>query len=162
MNKQVKWAASPGDRKQAKSAEIGTSRKEVRGSANPWANDSQTVAWQFHRRDNEHGAWGWSRKGEQHLESLLRDHLHHIETMTWAEVTHAAGGRSHGNNSHSIPVAQLCRDAQKRLLELNFDDVDELFSLRLSGTVRVWGIRDGRVLKILWYDEDHSVYPSRR
>jgi len=36
---------------------------------------------------------------------------------------------------------------------------DDLFSLRLEGDMRIWGIRLGRVLQLVWYDPRHEVYP---
>lgn len=156
-----KQAAEPLRGKQLRGAIIPEPGKQVRGLA-PQSAENQTIAWQFHRRDLRHAAWGWDRHGEGHLDAVLTQHLHSIETMTWGELSRAAGGRAQGNNSHSIPVDSLCKDAQERLLALNLDDVDELFSLRLTGTIRVWGIRDGRVLKVLWYDPEHTVYPTRR
>lgn len=80
--------------------------------------------------------------------------------MTWGELLQAAGGRSSGNNNHPISVADLANDAQRRLQELRLDDIDEVWSLRLSSTIRVIGIRDGRAFKALWFDRHHSVCPG--
>jgi hypothetical protein len=56
-----------------------------------------------------------------------------FDTMKWFEILSASGGRSSGNNSHFIEVDRLARGAQTRLIELNLDDQDRLFSLRLQG-----------------------------
>ncbi|MDE0048126.1 MAG: hypothetical protein OXU19_20060 [bacterium] len=79
----------------------------------------------------------------------------------------AAGGRARGNNSHFVEVRKLAGPAKARLAEIGQDDVSELFSLRLSATVRIYGIRDRRALKLLWYDPHHgtnaiAVYPVRQ
>ncbi|RKZ46349.1 MAG: hypothetical protein DRR00_24365, partial [Candidatus Parabeggiatoa sp. nov. 3] len=50
----------------------------------------------------------------------------------------------------------------KRLAEIHQDDIDELFSLRLSGKERLWGILDNHILKILWWDANHDVWPSKK
>ena len=86
--------------------------------------------------------------------------------MTWAEIMQAAGGRARGTNSHFVQVERLTRQAKDRLAEIHQDDVSELFSLRLTATVRIYGIRDRRALKLLWYDPYHgtntrAVYPVR-
>lgn len=140
-------------------SKISISKKSVRQVSNPQSTDGQTIAWQFHRRDHEDSKWGWSRMGDAHVESILKKHLHHLETMTWNELLRASGGRSQGNNHHSISVDRLSDSAIQRLVDLKLDDIDELFSLRLTGKIRLWGIKDGRVLKLLWYDEEHTVYP---
>jgi hypothetical protein len=80
--------------------------------------------------------------------------------MTWQEILSATGGRSHGNNSHNISVSELIKEARDRLAEINLDDVDELFSLRLEGKIRIWGMLDNDVLKILWYDPKHEICPQ--
>ena len=76
--------------------------------------------------------------------------------MTWAELMSASGGRRSGNNHHSIMVEDITRQAQQRLEQLGQHDIDEIFSLRLTNTERVYGIRDGRALKLLWYDVYHG------
>jgi hypothetical protein len=87
--------------------------------------------------------------------------------MTWGELRGAAGGKSSGTNHHSLPLDALSKSAQVRLSELSLDDVDAVFSLRLTGTIRVYGIKDGRVLRVLWYDKYHgdpekAVCPARK
>lgn len=72
--------------------------------------------------------------------------------MKWSEILN--------RNSHAVPISKICPEAQGRLKELKQDDVDELISLRLTGKKRVWGIRDQNILKILWWDPEHTVCPS--
>ena len=93
--------------------------------------------------------------------------LCNFESMTWSEIMRASGGRSKGNNSHFVKVKSLTPDAKRRLAEIGQDDVSDLFSLRLSATERIYGIRDRRALKLLWYDPHHgnnakAVYPMRK
>ncbi len=78
----------------------------------------------------------------------------------------AAGGRRKGNNSHPVKIRELTVQAKERLGRIRQDDVSELFSLRLEATARIYGIRDRRALKLLWYDRYHgtntkAVYPVR-
>ena len=85
--------------------------------------------------------------------------------MTWAEIMRATGGRTRGNNSHFVQAEKLTRQAKARLAEVG-EEREELFSLRLTATTRIYGIRDGRALKLLWYDPYHgtnaqAVYPVR-
>lgn len=81
--------------------------------------------------------------------------------MTWGELLKAAGGRKNGNNHHQIDVAACCDEAQRRLQALHLDDIDQLFSLRLTGKWRLFGMKDGRVLRFLWCDQEHTVYPLK-
>lgn len=80
--------------------------------------------------------------------------LAQVETMTWAELL--------STGSHPISVTDISRAARQHLGELGLEEVEELFSLRLSGRERVWGIRDRHRFKVLWYDPDHTVYPVEK
>ena len=99
------------------------------------------------------GALRQPRSGGTDILPKLRD----FESMTWAEIMRAAGGRARGSNSHFVEVRNLTGHAKQRLAEIGQDDVSELFSLRLSATVRIYGIRDRRALKLLWYDPHHGA-----
>ena len=35
-----------------------------------------------------------------------------------------------------------------------------LFSVRLTGRIRLWGLRDVSILRVLWWDPEHTVCPS--
>jgi len=73
--------------------------------------------------------------------------------MTWQDI-------EGGTGSHPIPKNDLVKVAQDRLTTLRMDDLDDVFSLRLSNTKRIFGVRVENILKILWYDPDHHVCPS--
>jgi hypothetical protein len=82
----------------------------------------------------------------------VRSKLGNFESMTWAEIER--GG------SHSIAVSELEKPARERLEHLQLDDIEEVFSLRLSGKERVFGLRQGAVMRLLWWDPDHEVCPA--
>jgi len=74
--------------------------------------------------------------------------------MTWAQVDGPTG-------SHFIGYDDLCKDAQDRLQTLK-RDVEQMFSLRLTGPKRIYGIRQGAILEILWWDPEHQICPSAK
>ena len=41
-------------------------------------------------------------------------------------------------------------------------ELESLFSVRITGERRVWGIKDVAILRVLWWDLDHSVYPVEK
>jgi hypothetical protein len=97
------------------------------------------------------GPWGWNKFDPL----LLQDLFHKIfdsQKLSWQTLR--------DNGSHLVQVGDLCSKAQKRLFELSKDDCDELFSLRVTGRQRIWGIKDGNILWLLWWDPDHEVCPS--
>lgn len=87
--------------------------------------------------------------------------LKDLESNTWDEIrlqSHKSKGKMKSNN-HPVQVGNLCEKARKRLIELKLDDNDELYSLRLEGTIRIYGIRKENYLDIIWVDLNHEVYP---
>lgn len=108
------------------------------------------------------GDWGRSRVTAQVWGEAILPKLWGFDSMTWGEIMGASGGRAAGTNHHPVKVEDLSKAARDRLREIELDDVEELFSLRLDGRKRIYGIRDGRILELLWYDPDHTVYPIKR
>jgi hypothetical protein len=100
------------------------------------------------------GNWGWNNLRSCWKKVLGQ--LDHIQTMTWNEILKADGGRSSGTNSHPLKVSELNKCAIQRLQELEQNDLDEIFSLRVGGKDRVYGIKHGKFLDILWFDNDHG------
>lgn len=85
---------------------------------------------------------------------IIPQTLANYESMNWREIL-----QNRNSGCHSIPASKLCSSAQERLAELRQDDTDDLISLRKAGKERIWGIKDRDVLKILWWDPNHEVYP---
>jgi hypothetical protein len=110
------------------------------------------ISWHIRIIDRD-GRWGWNKVNNLVLEDILVK-MSSFETMKWSEILN--------RNNHAVPISKICHDAQKRLEILKQDDVDEMISLHLSGLKRIWGIRDQDILKILWWDPDHTVCPSLR
>jgi hypothetical protein len=109
------------------------------------------ISWHI-RIIDKGGTWGWNQvKVLDVLEHILSK-MSNFETMKWSEILN--------RNNHPIPISDICPEARRRLGEIKQDDVDELVSLHLTAKNRVWGIRDQDVLKILWWDPNHTVYPS--
>ena len=81
-----------------------------------------------------------------------------FESMTWKDIEKATHGDGR-SNSHSVSVSRLSKEAQQRLSELKLDDYEELFSLRLEGKIRMYGVRQFSYLQIIWFDLNHTVIP---
>lgn len=107
--------------------------------------------WAFRIVDLQ-GPWGWDRMEAAVVVEVLTK-LRDFESMTWLEIDGPTG-------SHGVALHRLSRQAQQRLTEIRQDDAAELFSLRITGKRRVWGILDEHVLRILWWDPGHQVCPS--
>lgn len=95
--------------------------------------------------------WG-SDKSQHSCVASACDKLRSFNKQKWSEV------RTSGN-SHPIAVDNLCKEAKDRLLVRQVEDIDEVWSVRINKKQRVWGIRRGAILDVLWWDPEHQVYP---
>lgn len=95
--------------------------------------------------------FGWHKVDAALIRELLQK-LKSFESMTWGDIL----GRRH----HLISTDDLCTDAKKRLAALNLDDLEQLVSLAIGGTERIWGVLEHNILTLLWWDPDHQVCPS--
>ena len=112
----------------------------------------QTVLWSMASFDHEAEWWDAS-----HVEETFRfvgKRMKMYERMTWGQI------ESNQKRDHPVKCGKLDPKAQKRLTQLRQDDVDELWRFRFNGLPRIWGIREGRLFKVLWWDPLHKVCPS--
>lgn len=128
------------------------SGRSSRSILSPDDANGQTPVWSIAIFDAA-GPWGRGQPSETTLWSQIFPKLRNYESMTWGEIYR------NKKRDHSVAVSGIVKVARERLVTLKLDDLDELFRFRLSGTMRVWGIREGRVFRILWWDPDHEVWP---
>lgn len=130
-----------------------TTNKIPTARENVEKHNSERLVWRVSIIDKD-GKWGWGRIDSNMLWDKIHSKLKSFESMTLHEITN--------KGSHNIKVNQIVKDAQKRLEEIKQADVDELFSLRLSGKERIWGIVDRNIFKILWWDPKHEICLSSK
>ena len=99
------------------------------------------------------GEYGWDRVKLRILFNKIIPKLQQYETMTWGEIE--------GEGSHFINVDNCSQEARRRLREIELDDLEQLFSLRIGGRERIFGRRGGSVFYVLWWDPDHKISPSK-
>lgn len=98
--------------------------------------------------------FGWHEITKEKL-SEIRTKLAGFENSTWSDLL--VKGKK---QNHSIPVDKLEKDARDRLVVLRLDDIDQLISLHLTGTERIFGIQHDIALTLLWWDPHHRVCAS--
>jgi hypothetical protein len=148
-----KGAPSTGTGRQPASViTTGAQKKPI--PAAPRTESGATIVWRFSMLDLK-GPWGWKDfSGAVHA-TQLSEKATGWESMKEGEFFGPGGNKL-------IPIGNLCAEAQRRLEELELDDHDGLWELRLSGKPRLWGLRSGHVFYPLWWDPKHTVCPSKK
>ena len=113
----------------------------------------ENPSWRISKIDTV-DPFGWQEIPREKLDEV-RQKLAQFESMTWNEILIDSR-----KQNHSVEVWKLCREARARLEIIGLGDVETLVSLRLSAKERVWGVRQGAALLILWWDPNHLVCPS--
>ena len=109
-------------------------------------------SWNFSICDFEHEAW--SLKTSKDIYSEVIDKLVSFENMRWKDII----VRDKDKN-HWITCDKLSKPAQKRIRDKQWE-YSELFSLRLSGKLRLFGYIENGIFNIIWYDKNHEICPS--
>lgn len=119
----------------------------------------KSPSWAFHLCDEFHPRWSLNCYPSLYNDVLKK--LQSYEGMTWGEIQSSSGGKTHGTNSHFEKMSELCKEARKRAEELHIYE-DYIFSLRLDGKKRLFGLIEDGVFLVIWYDPNHEIYPSEK
>ncbi len=112
--------------------------------------------------DFTNSAWGFNENFyKRDWCSEILPKLNSREEDTWKKIANEHN-TSNNTKHHHIDISRIIKVAQKRLTDLNLDDSKELYSFRLDGKKRLYGILDYPIFKIVWYDSKHEVYPLSR
>lgn len=134
--------------KQVRQREIPKGKNIAQGG-NPEQYYSENPAWSFASSDQE--MWSFSQK---HIGNTIWTEiiprLRAFESQTWSEIL-----VKDKKQNHSIIVNDLNKSAQDRLAS-KYIEAESLMSLRLTGNHRLYGYMTGRVLNVLWYDDNHG------
>ncbi|MGW1588316.1 hypothetical protein [Streptomyces sp. NPDC002386] len=76
-----------------------------------------------------------------------------FETMTIQELR-----ESNAYVEYELP-SRLDAEALTRLEEVGLSDLTKLGRFRLTGKSRLYGVMEGNVFHVLWWDPHHQIYP---
>lgn len=138
---------------------------EVRTSGDADAWKASTIIIHLSGFDSD-GPWGFVAVKEYNNWKKILKTLESYQTMTWAELLSASGSVKSGTNHHEISSERLSKLAQDRMNEISINE-DTVFSFHIEGRLRLYGIRDRAVCRIIWVDPWHNdvsraVCPSVR
>ncbi len=136
----------------------------------PASYDSLQIRVRFDLLDEDHPHWGWNSVEKAHFVEFLK-FLKAVDRTSWFELKKTSKtGFSKGNKHHAIEIAKFRKSARERLHELNIQRLlgDELFSIAINATTRVYGGRDKEFFRPIWHDPFHqygnekSAYPLEK
>ncbi|GEM_PF-5166510 len=116
---------------------------------NPVIQTNTRLVFSFSNFDT---SWEWGSKNSQtYSVTDLLIKLRGFEGNTWNDLK--------TRHDHSMPMSSLEPEAIDRLEYLQLTTFEEIYRLRLKGSVRLWGIRtpDDK-FSVLWWDPEHQVY----
>ena len=129
-------------------------RKVPRVGIDPIQWQAMSPAWRVARMEVRN-RFGWHLADGPTL-LAIREKLAQFETMTWRDIIQRCNGHHH----YISDLDKILAPARERLNAIGYRDTDQLFSLRLTGRQRVWGILDLGVFTVLWWDPEHEIYPT--
>jgi hypothetical protein len=144
-----------GKKNKKKKAFIGfnpQTEKRPRGLSLANKEQDRSVSWNIAILD-KNGPFGWGSLDVNMFWNHIKNRFAEFEKLTWNEIF------KHRLN-HPIKVGDICFEAQKRLVEIELDDYDELTSLGITNVARVFGVRNGSKFSVLWWDPNHQICPS--
>lgn len=144
---------------------LNTNKQPRSQCIDPLTYDKEYPAWSFKRISKE-TMWTFKPNELVALEDdgtlstqCIMSLLSSFESMTWGDIKKITHGKKNRSSNHLIDnsLDNLCDKAKIRLNKLKISG--NFFSLRLGGKIRIFGILESRVLEILWYDDEHKIYP---
>jgi hypothetical protein len=100
--------------------------------------------------------YGWHELTSDKL-SYIRQKLIQFEAKDWNQIFVIEK-----KHNHSVPVIEFDCPKAKKWMRENLPDQDELWTLRLSGPERIWGVFREGVFHVLFWDPAHQICPSLR
>ena len=102
----------------------------------------------------------WNDKDGMHVAKIMKC-MKELERRGWKELIN-----DDKKNHHFIPVERMCSKARSRWKEIYWEkrrfDATSLFSLKIDKKKRLFGVRDGGVFIVIWYDPYHQICPSAK
>ena len=139
--------------KRVKQNETVSADRTPKTKENPQSWIGWSPSWNFSICDFEHPKWSLSNSD---IYNDIIPKLCSFERQKWSEITCSDG-------SHWIECYKFCKEAQERLKAVpRYSEYDTLFSLRLTGTHRLFGYIDNGIFFIIWNDTNHEICPSHK
>jgi len=142
-------------------ARLMAEQEKIPKTAKDGSRFSSRVTWCIAKADREDSwSWGEPRDWQQdEWDLVIHPPLQHFAGLTWQEVDQFSSESGHKMH-HGHEVADLIDEAQTRWRTLDLEQYESVFRFRLGGTRRVWGFVAQAHFHAVWWDREHSIYPT--
>ncbi len=120
------------------------------------------MTWCATRADlKDHWSWGEPRAWtEAEWSDTILPPMRDFAALTWGEIDRQSSGTGHKMH-HAHEIGDLIEEAQDRWRHLELDQFDSVFRFRFGGQKRrAWGYIVQAHFHLVWWDRDHSLYPT--
>jgi hypothetical protein len=119
------------------------------------------VTWCISKADRiDQWSWGESRDWlEDEWVSVIEPAFVSFEKLTWGDIDKFSSETGHKMH-HGHEIGDLITEAQRRWLSLELEQYETIFRFRLGGTRRAWGFLVQSHFHFVWWDREHSLYPT--
>lgn len=118
------------------------------------------MMWTCEKADREE-CWSWGQArdwGAEAWKSKISPFLRDYENKRWKDIE---AEQSSGKKRHfAYEVEDICSEAQRRLEEIQLDDLTAIFRFRVQKKPRLYGFRIQHIFYVLWWDPHHKIYES--
>lgn len=122
--------------------------------------DSQRPVWRFDKLDRD-GMFAFNLDEVNHR--LVLEKLIEYGNLTWGEIKRQTHDKKDKSKHHYLSIEKLSKEAVARIKVKHFEDYsDIIFSMALTNTVRLIGIKEKAEFFIVWYDKNHLFCPSSK
>lgn len=124
---------------------------------------SSKVTWCLSKTDLI-GSWSWNEPralAPQEIDEDIKPQFKSFESGTWAEIDNQSSGTGHKMH-HGHDISDIIAEAQERWREIDLMQFDTVFRFRLGGKKRAWGYIAQAHFFFVWWDRNHSIYPTEK
>ena len=115
-------------------------------------------SWNFSQFDGN-SDWGFAAFKREHIDVVMKM-VTHFESVGWNAIQRKK--KSHGVDVKNSKPALKAWSAYCSGNNVSDAKPPKLFSLRIDSTKRLYGIRDGGIFNVIWYDPHHDLFPSHK
>lgn len=120
------------------------------------------VTWCITKADRR-DSWSWGETREwskEEWDSIIHPPFQQFEQLTWMEIDQCSSDTGHKMH-HGHEIGDLIAEAQERWRQLELEEYDSIFRFRLGGQRRrAWGFIVQAHFHFVWWDREHSIYPT--